>query len=156
NQWGEGLLRRLALTHALLQRWQNGKAAGGTEAQRQAERERALEYESRYKGTGAAWALLGLMQDRAREDEARKKDVRDTYRALAEAWLLFEDVPGLRYGARYEHARCLWKAGQRGQARERFRAVYESVLKDKVLPRIDEDFRQALTDDGKGGAEWSG
>jgi hypothetical protein len=156
NQWGEGLLRRLALTHALLQRWQNGKVAGGTDAQRRAERDRALEFVRRYKGTAAAWALLGLMQDRAREDEARKKDVRDTYRALAEAWLLFEDVPGLSYGARYEHARSLWKAGQREQARERFRAVYESVLKDKVLPRIDEDFRQALTDDGKGGAEWSG
>jgi hypothetical protein len=155
NQWGEGLLRRLALTHALLQRWQNGKAVGGTEAQRRAERERALEFVRRYKGTAAAWALLGLMQDRAREDEARKKDVRDTHRALAEAWLLFEGVPGLGYAARYEHARSLWKAGQREQARERFRAVYESALKDKVLPRIDEDFRQALTE-GKGGAEWGG
>jgi hypothetical protein len=156
NQWGEGLLRRLALTHALLQRWQNGKAVGGTEAQRRAERDRALEFVRTYKGSAAAWALLGLMQDRARDDEARKKDVRDTHRALAEAWRLFEDVPGLSYGARYEHARSLWKAGQREQARERFRAVYEGALKDKVLPGIDEDFRQALTDDGNGGAAWSG
>ncbi len=34
NPWGEGFLQRLAMAHALLQRWQNGRAIGGTETQR--------------------------------------------------------------------------------------------------------------------------
>jgi Tfp pilus assembly protein PilF len=154
NQWGEGYLNRLAVSHALYQRWLNAKAFGGSDAQRQAERDRALEYVKRHKGTAFGWALLGLIQDRTRQDEEAKKDVQGVHKALAEAWLLFEDVPALTYPARYEHARSLWKSGQKEQARKQFRTLYEKALKDGALPALDADFRQALLGDDKDVDEW--
>jgi hypothetical protein len=152
NPWGEGFLQRLAMAHALLQRWQNGRAIGGTEAQRQAERDRALAYVRASKGSAFAWALLGQMQDRAREDEAssRRKPA-DSFRALAGAWRLFADVPGLAYAACYEEARCLSKSGQPAEARQRFRELYERTLKEDRLPLFDGDFRAALLDSGEWG-----
>jgi predicted Zn-dependent protease len=151
NPWGEGYLQQLAMAHALLQRWQNGRALGGTEAQRRAELERATAYVRANKGSAFARALLGLIQDRAREDEANKKDTRATHRALAEAWTRFADAPGLDYAARYEQARSLYKSGQAAEARKRFRALYERTLKEDRLPRLDGDLRAALLD----GGEWS-
>src|SRR5262249_26226020 len=64
--------------------------------------------------------------------------------ALAECFPLFEDVPGLRYAARYETARSLWKAGNPEVARKRFEGLYADTVKGGVLPAIDADFRQAL------------
>jgi hypothetical protein len=154
NAWGDGPLQRLALAHALCQRWKNGKAVGGTEAQRQAERDRALDFVRRHKGSPDAWAVLGLVADRAREDEDKKKDVRAVHRALAGAWELFEDAPGLAYAARYEHARSLLKAGERQEARRRFAALYEKALADGGLPALDQDCRLALQGDGKESDEW--
>ncbi len=61
GQWGEGFLQHLAVTHALYQRWSNGKALGATEEKRRDERDRALEYVRRNKGTAFGWGLLCLM-----------------------------------------------------------------------------------------------
>ncbi|HEY7308356.1 MAG TPA: VIT domain-containing protein [Gemmataceae bacterium] len=151
NPWGEGYLQRLALAHALLQRWQSGRALGGTAAQRRAELERATAYVSGNKGSAFAWALLGLIQDRAREDEANKKDTRAVHRALAESWSLFADVPGLAYAARYEQARSLYKSGQAAEARKQFRELYERTLKEDRLPLFDGDLRAALLEDSEWG-----
>ena len=134
GQWGEGFLQHLAVTHALYQRWSNGKALGATDEKRREERDRALEYVRRNKGTAFGWGLLCLMKDRADEDEAAKKDVRDTHKALAEAWPLFREVRALVYAAEYEHARSLWKAGQHTEARQRFVDLYEGTLKAGGLP----------------------
>jgi Tfp pilus assembly protein PilF len=152
NTWGEGFLHRLALAHALLQRWQNGKALIGTETQRQAERKRALDF-VRQDRSAFGWALLGLMQDRAREDEANKKDVRGLYKDLAGAWGLYAELPSLEYAARYEQARSLWKSGQAAEARKAFRDLYEQTWKDGAMPAIDSDFRTALL---SGQDEWDG
>ena len=46
--------------------------------------------------------------------------------------------------ARYEQARCLWKAGQKAEARKRFLALYEEAGKQGALLAIDADFRTAL------------
>ena len=154
NQWGDGFLQRLASAHALYQRWQNGKAVGGTEAQRQAERDRALDFVRKNQGTALGFALLGLLGDRARDDESAGKDAGPAYRALADAWLLFADAPGLAYAARYENARCLWKGGDRAEARKRWRALYEKAPADDELPAIDGDFRQALLGEGDESDEW--
>jgi Tfp pilus assembly protein PilF len=138
RQWtGAGILKHLALSHALFQRWQNNKVVQGTAAKRQAERKRAFEYVRDNQETLFGWILLGLMQDRAGKD-------REFHAALAEAWPLFENIPGLRYAAQYEHARCLARAGQKEEARKCFTALYEETLKKDQLPRIDPDFRQTL------------
>ena len=155
GQWGQGFLQRLALSHALYQRWQNGKAVGGTEAQRQAERDRALDHVRRNQGTALGFALLGLLEDRARDDETAHKGASPAYRDLADAWLLFVDAPGLEYAARYENARCLCKGGDRAEARQRWRALYEKTLDGDELPAIDGDFRLALLGEGDEADEWS-
>jgi tetratricopeptide (TPR) repeat protein len=144
NPFGEGWLHRLATAHALCQRWDAAPPPRRTETQQQAERERALEFIQRNKGGALAWALLGLVQDRLRAEDDGKKDRGTAWLALAEAWSGFADGPALTYHARYENARCLWKAGKQAEARKRFRALYEEALAAKALPPIDADFRQAL------------
>jgi tetratricopeptide (TPR) repeat protein len=136
-QWGDGMLRHLAVSHALYQRWQSDKVVKGDKARVQADIERALDYVRRHKDTAWGWALLCLMQDRAGKDQA-------LHAALAECCPLFENVPGLRYAARYEQARSLWRAGRKEEARKQFTQLYRDTLKEEVLPVIDADFRQAL------------
>jgi predicted Zn-dependent protease len=147
SQWSEGFLQRLAVLHALYQRWENARP-GGTDAQRKAELERALDYVRQNKGTPFGWALLSLLQDRAGEEPA-------FHQALTDAWLLFEDVSGLSYAARYEHARSLWESGKRDQARQRFRELYEKTLAEDSLPPLDADFRRALLGDADHEDDWS-
>jgi thioredoxin-like negative regulator of GroEL len=153
--WGEGFLKRLALAHALCQRWQSGKALGGTPAQRRAERDRALEFVRKHKASPFAWALLGLVQDRTDESAARQEDVRADYRSLAEHWKLFEGVPALSSAARYEQARCLSRAGRKDEARKRFVELYEQTFKEGALLRLDSDFRAALLGGGKEEDGWN-
>src|SRR5262249_46204976 len=85
-----GRRRHLTVSHALLQRWQNDKVLKGRPARVKADVRRALDYVRQHKGTAWGWALLCLLQDRAREDKA-------LHAALADCFPLFEDMPGLRY-----------------------------------------------------------
>jgi tetratricopeptide (TPR) repeat protein len=137
GQWGQGLLKHLGVSHALYQRWQDDRVLKVSAARREAERQRALDYVRRNKGGIFGWVLLTLLEDRAGEDK-------EFNRTLADAWPLFENVPGLAYAARYEQARCLLKSGQVAAAQKKFLALYEATLKDGVLPTIDKAFRQAL------------
>jgi tetratricopeptide (TPR) repeat protein len=146
--WGEPLLQHLALTHALLQRWSDERITKGSPARVQTERARALEYVRKHKDSAFAWALLGLMQDRAGKDAAFHGE-------LADAFLLFQDRPGLAYAARYENARSLLRAGRRPVARQAFRALYERTLKEDVLPPVDGDFRLALLGGDTGSDGWT-
>ena len=63
-----------ALSHALLQRWENDKILRGDPAKVAAEKVRALEYVRRHKGDGVrAGSLLSLMQERADQElDARR------------------------------------------------------------------------------------
>lgn len=155
GQWADGFLRHLAVTHALLQRWQNSKAIGKDAGQRQKERERALEYVRQNKGSAFGWALLGLLQDRANDKDMDKQEAAAMHRDLIEAWRLFKDVPGLAYAAHYEHARSLWKSDQHAEARKQFRALYEKTFAEDRLPAIDADFRLALLGEGREPGIWN-
>ena len=72
GQWGQGFLHHLGVSHALYQRWQSDRVLKVSAAKRQAERQRALDYVRRNKGSVFGWVLLTLLQDRAGKD----KDVR--------------------------------------------------------------------------------
>ncbi|MCI0380086.1 MAG: hypothetical protein L0215_21085, partial [Gemmataceae bacterium] len=133
--WGEGFLRHLANTHALLQRWQSERMLEGPADKVRAEKDRALDYLK--KNSAFSWALVCFMQDRA----GKKKEF---HGEMADAFALFEDSPALAYAARYERARCLAKAGKTAEARQHFLDIYDKALKDEQLPAIDADFRQAL------------
>src|SRR5205085_154197 len=63
-QWGDGALRHLAVTHALLQRWQNVAVLAGNSKQRQDAIKAALDYVEKNKDSAFGFALLGLMSDR--------------------------------------------------------------------------------------------
>jgi ferric-dicitrate binding protein FerR (iron transport regulator) len=142
--WQDGFLQHLAVTHAMLQRWQEGKVLKGDPTRAAAETRRAIDYVKKNRDSMFGWALLGLIQDRAENDGV-------LHGQLAELWPLFEDQPALRFAARYETARSLWKTGKKDAARQRFQGLYESAVKDGMLPAVDADLRQALlADDGWG------
>jgi predicted Zn-dependent protease len=91
------------------------------------------------------------VDDDEEEEEAEdvaKADVRAAYKALAEAWQLFANDPVLGRSARYEQARCLFKAGETAAARKQFLALYAEALKEKGLLRLDSDFVEALRGEG--------
>jgi Tfp pilus assembly protein PilF len=148
NAWEDGFLRRMGLGHALLQRW-SGKSLG-TAAQRAAEREKALAYVRDHAGTSLAWALLGLVQDRTAE-EKEPEATPDDWLDLARAYKLFFEAPAFADLARYENARCVWKAGEKDEARTRFLALFEEAGKAGGLMRLDADFRSALVGAEKDG-----
>lgn len=143
NAWGDGFLRRLGVGHALLQRWSGRNL--GTPAQRAAEREKALAYVQQHAGDGLAWSVLGLVQDR----EAEEKE--GAWPGLAKHYELFAEAPGLGDLARYEAARCLWKAGRKEEARTRFLALHAEAEKDGRILAIDSAFRAALVGADKDG-----
>jgi thioredoxin-like negative regulator of GroEL len=151
GQWREGYLQHLAVTHAFLQRWQNGKFLAAGAELRRAEIDKALTYIRQNKNSPFAWTLLGLMQQRAKEEEkkASRWGWTDLYEALVDGYAVFADTPGLRYASRYEQARCLMNKGGQSdkrseEARKKFRALYEETLHDGLLPPIDADFRYVL------------
>jgi tetratricopeptide (TPR) repeat protein len=137
GSWQDGALQHLAVTHALLQRWQNPKILKGDAARGAAETQRAIDYVRKNNDSLFGWSLLCLMQDRAEDDRA-------LHGKLAELWPLFENRPRLGFAAKYETARSLWRAGKKDEARLRFRALYEAALKDGALAAVDGDLRAAL------------
>ncbi|MBY0527099.1 MAG: FecR domain-containing protein [Gemmataceae bacterium] len=156
-QWPDGFLKHLVVTHALFQRWQGPKVLEGSAEQREAELNRAAAYVEQNRHSFFGWALLTLMQDRAAElKPARKDDAVTLYRSLAPLYTRFEHVPGLAYTARYEHARCLFKAGNVSTARMFFHALYQQTRRHGVLPPIDGDFRHVLLADGTDTDLWGG
>jgi Tfp pilus assembly protein PilF len=143
NAWGDGFLGRLGVGHDLLLRWSSQHTIGSSPKHRAGERRRALEYVRRYAGSDLAWGILGLIQERLAE-EKEDTDTRRAWAELATANMLFADHPRLRVFARYEAARCLWKAGQSAEARKRFVALHEDTFKAGGLLSLDADFRAAL------------
>ncbi len=143
-QWGEGALRHLAVTHALLQRWQSPRVLDGNRQQRQVAIAAALDYAGKNRNSHFGFALLGLMTDRANEVEGKSRDASDVRAALAQVWQHFEKTPGLETAAKYERARALSKAVQRDEGRKAFLDLYASARKDDSLLLIDEDFHRAL------------
>lgn len=69
--WGEGVLGRLGLTHALLQRWSTDKIHKLAPAQIAAERTKALDFIKKHKTSGFAWELLCRLQDRTAQSTLR-------------------------------------------------------------------------------------
>ncbi len=157
DQWNAGFLQHLALTHALLQRWQNGRAMEtASSAQREQELQRAVDYIQRHKGTRFGWALLTVMQERIESLERGKNAIKNGQKTLAELWPLFTTMPGMETVARYEQARALWKSGQKKEAQQRFVKLYQEALAQGGLLAIDGDFRSALLASGADrGTTWS-
>ena len=147
-QWRDPLLKHLATTHALFQRWQSKQIDKWSRERLAKELELAFEYVRDNKDSAFGWGMLCLLQDQA---DAKH---RNYYEQLAEHWKLSRDESGLDYVARYEQARCLSEAGKEKQARDCFTRLYNETLKEGYLPAIDSQFRKVLLS-GPPGADWS-
>ncbi len=95
--WRDDFLQHLAVTHAILQRWQEPNVLKGDSARVEAEKRRAIDYVRKNHDSLFGWAMLCLIQDRAENDAA-------LHGRLAELWPLFEANAALRFAARYEQA----------------------------------------------------
>jgi tetratricopeptide (TPR) repeat protein len=146
-QWKDPLLKHLATTHALYQRWQSKQMEKWNADRLQKERDQALKYVRDNQESAFGWVMLTLLQNKAGKDKAFHAE-------LAKHWELFQKWPVVAYAARYEQARALWQAGQDEQARELFLKLYGDTFKDGYLPPLDSDFRAVLLD-GKAASGWS-
>jgi tetratricopeptide (TPR) repeat protein len=151
NSWGEGFLGRLVAAHSLCQYWSDPHI----DVAKRQHLERALGFVRKHKGTAFGWAVLSLIADMAAAAEHHDRPVPAVHRALTEVWPLFADVPALRYSARYEHARSLWKAGEGKRAAKLFLDLYEETMAAGALPPIDRDFRACLLEAGIAEGAWS-
>ncbi len=153
-QWQDPLLKHLATSHALFQRWQGKQSAKWTPERLKKERALALQYVRDHKDSAFGWVMLTLLQDRANQEsnEAGKSD-EAYFGELAKHWELFEKS-GLDYAARYEQARCLSEAGQEAKARGVYLKLYADTLKEGLLPPLDGEFRSELLE-GKGKESWT-
>ena len=143
SQWAvqsgswDGFLGRMSLAHALLQRWSDKRIEKLAANSLKTERAKALGFVQKNKDRDFGWDLLCRMQDRT--------DVKDAFqRELATAFGWFAESPAVSYAARYEVARCLWRAGDAKGAQAKFVDVYDQAAAAGKLPDIDGDFRSAL------------
>ena len=90
-QWQDPLLKHLATTHALYQRWQSNQVQKWSTTRQKVERDKALAYVRDNKDSAFGWVMLCLLQDRAGKDK-------DFHRELARHFGLFADLPALRWG----------------------------------------------------------
>jgi ferric-dicitrate binding protein FerR (iron transport regulator)/tetratricopeptide (TPR) repeat protein len=114
----------------------------------QAEFTRSLEFVHRHKSSVLGLALLLDVVGRAGNYQAPQA-------AIADAWDLFAEQPGLHYLARYEKALALRRGDRRPEARKVFADLYEETLKKGVLPPIDNNFRSVLESNSKDADEWT-
>ncbi|MBI3407439.1 MAG: FecR domain-containing protein [Planctomycetes bacterium] len=146
GSWNEGFLQHLAQTHALFQTWDTERISKSDRARARQERQKALDYVRKNRESAYGWTMLRLMEDRAAAafgGEEAKIDP-EFHRELAEGFRLFEGQSTFGDAARYEVARCLFKAGELQEARKIFLEQYRQALRDGMLPAIDADFRLAL------------
>ena len=97
-----GLLQQLTEFGLLRARWQNGKANEASESNRKDTQQRTLEFIANCPMPQFSWTLLTTA--------LKENNFSAFERQLAEAAIRFEDVPALRYAARYERAAGLSQA----------------------------------------------
>jgi hypothetical protein len=130
-------LGRLDAFRAITARWAGGPIGESGFEQRDAERERALEFVRANADNALGWAALGLVQDRCPNPAVWKQ--------LAGVWGLVAQKSALKYQARYEEARCLGNAGdQNALAQKKYQDLFRDALKEGVLPPLDASFRAVL------------
>jgi len=132
-----GFLQRLAAFRDLSMHWQQGAP------DLKKELPAVVDFVQANKNTGRGWIVLSLASERAAGDP-------ETRAELAKLFPLFNDLPGIGYAARYEHARL----AAPDQARAAFLDLYRKTLDAGRLPLIDDTFRKAVQLDGTDASAW--
>ena len=121
--------RQLAEFHDLWERWHDGRATAGDEAQQRQEHQRVLAFIESAQPPEFGWGLLMAIRGVLPADTFHD--------GFAAAIPRFQTVPGLRYAARYELARAC-------NAEDGFRKLFTETLETGIVPRIDGSFREVL------------
>jgi tetratricopeptide (TPR) repeat protein len=121
--------RQLAEFHDLWERWHDGRATAGDEAQQRQEHQRVLAFIESAQPPEFGWGLLMAIRGVLPADTFHD--------GFAAAIPRFQTVPGLRYAARYELARAC-------NAEDDFRKLFTETLETGIVPRIDGSFREML------------
>ena len=132
----DGLLRQLAEFRDLWTTFNGERIEKAEDAQRKQYQNRAIELIRCCKSPRLGWALLTAAREHSRTDAF--------YKELVKRIEGFQDVSGLAYFARYEHAREMYKTGRRQEAQEALAKLHAEALEAGVLPPLDDDFRRAL------------
>jgi ferric-dicitrate binding protein FerR (iron transport regulator) len=137
---GDDFVSQLWNFGTLYYRWNGGGGLGnGDEKARKAQRDTAYEYIRDCKSPAHAYALLTVMGNYNLDAQYCQ--------AMTEACAkAFARTDGFNYAARYEAARWLYKSGNDApKARALFQELFDEALANDLLPRVDGDFRNALT-----------
>ena len=132
----DGLLRQLAEFRDLWMIFNGERIEKAKDAEREQYQDRAIELIRRCKSPRLGWALLTAAREHSQNDAI--------YKQLIERIEGFQDVSGLAYFARYEHAREMYKTGRRQEAQEALAKLHAEAIEAGVLPPLDDDFRRAL------------
>src|SRR5262249_16100014 len=133
----DSFLTRLAEFHDLYVRWTEGKARKGTEADRNLENKRLLDFVRQSKTFLMSWSMMDVIW---RHGYGSDKLL------AAFADILVSDVfQASGYAVRYEHARALLSSGKTVEAQAAYKKLYQETLAKGSLPLIDTDFHRAFT-----------
>jgi hypothetical protein len=162
-------LGELARFRDLYLRWYVRDASAGWAPARRLRQQQAVDFVRRHRGSPFGLATLCLLQQRAGDDAGFHRELAGLWGSLSPSppsplpqgergekavSTQHSALSAERYLARYEQARNLFDAGEKTEARRRFRELYESVFEQGVLPPIDSDFRQALVGSRLEEDEW--
>ena len=87
------------------------------------------------------WTLLHVMQQHHTSEQA-------VHQKYAEAYGKLTDDPALGYLARYKHGQALYAVQRYDEARGVFTKWYEDTLSVGLLPRVESNFRNAMSYNG--------
>jgi ferric-dicitrate binding protein FerR (iron transport regulator) len=130
-----GFVNRMSALHELHTAWQ----AGQLPASRKELVARTRDFVER-NTHGLGLSLLLLAGSRGDLDQ-------DSWRALAEAWQLFDHNPAFAYTARYERMRCLLNGGMPNTARLAFDEMYRKEMEAGAIPPLDGEVKRLPAND---------
>jgi tetratricopeptide (TPR) repeat protein len=144
---GEIFLGRLQTLAELCQRWLDEKASLSD-----AETKQYLEFVGSPQAPLLTWLLLErVLSQPAHPIQGTTGSAAFIRQLLDQASRSLDGQPVLRYAFRYELACLLHDAGQDEQARRTFLDAYRTAWRERILPPLDQRFRQCLS-----AAEWKG
>ncbi len=136
KQSSNDFLSNLLAFRMIAARWQGNAINDSLLGVRDSERRRALAFVRQHAGDVWGWCMLGIVADKAQDNEFRKQ--------IADCWGLLADKSGLKYHGRYEQAVNLANADEKAAARDKFQTLFNDAFSKGVLPPIDHRFREAL------------
>jgi ferric-dicitrate binding protein FerR (iron transport regulator)/tetratricopeptide (TPR) repeat protein len=133
---GDTFLGKLTGFRRVVARWNGAYIHHELWGQRDGERRRAIDFALANADNPLGWCSLAMVHDRCPTQAA--------WKSVADAWGVVAEKSSLRYPALYEQARSLGNAGIGEAAQKNYQALFQTALKEGVLPPLDSSFRSVL------------